>query len=200
VLAAGADGVQLTPGCAPDPELDVVLGGTVRRTHHGWTPHALRRPVWDGAVLVASADSIHPPRSEEDFRSALDAGAFAAVCVEVMYPGWGLGATASIADAMAAGLVLAIDVSHVYIGLEQGALTAATWRRLSEYEHIGEVHVSANNGKRDSHSPLTATSWGLDWAAERLADGATVVVESYWHHLSDAERADQLERVRGALA
>jgi len=87
---------------------------------------------------------------------------------------------------------LAVDVSHVYLQRMQGAMTDATWHRLRDYGRIAEVHVAANQGRADSHQPLSAQTFGLDWARERVRD-QPVILECYMHRLSDDRRRQQLE-------
>jgi hypothetical protein len=201
LLLPGVDGVQLTPGNMPTAGFEdhVRRSGHATRTHHGFTFRAFKtREVWadDGRCLVAS-DSVHPPR----------AGTAAAAryldherlpVIETMYPGWELGDGPALAHAMASRLALAVDVSHLHIQREQGLLDDTTLARILDYDRIAEVHVSANDGRRDQHRPLTATSFGLAWARARLAAGTPVVLECYVHRLSLAERQRQIDLVRGA--
>lgn len=60
-----------------------------------------------------------------------------------------------------------------------------------------EVHVFANDGRRDQHRPLTADTFGRAWARERLRAGTPTVLECYMHQLSTAERQHQLATLRG---
>ena len=72
-----------------------------------------------------------------------------------------------------------------------------TIARLFDYDHIAEVHVSANDGRRDLHRPLTKDSWGLAWAQARLDAGTPVILECYFHSLSAGDRRRQVDLVRG---
>ena len=132
---------------------------------------------------------MHPPRAGDYIAPENTA-------LEVMYPGYRLGSGAEVEDAMARRLPLAVDVSHVFIQLHAGAMTAAIWQRLANYDRIAEVHVSANRGVADSHDPIGPSTFGLDWARARLAAGAPVVLESYFHRLRRDERLRQIELVR----
>ena len=85
--------------------------------------------------------------------------------LETMYPGYALGDGAALEDAMARRLRLAVDVSHLLMQREQGCLSAATLARVLDYDRIAEIHVSANDGRRDLHAPLAADTFGLAWAA-----------------------------------
>ncbi len=186
--ALGPDGLQLTPGNQPTPGFSPP-GPT--RTHHGFAVTHWRQDVWgeEGGCLVAS-DSVHPPLVTESA-----AGRFLEVdgplpILETMYPRYALGTGAELEHAMNRGLRLAVDVSHLFLQLEAGVLTKQTWARLQDYAHIAEVHVSRNNGRTDAHQPLTADTFGLEWAREQLRAGTPVVVESYFHRLgADARRA-----------
>jgi hypothetical protein len=155
-------------------------------------------PVWEGETLVARSDSVHPPKGAglawvEGVGHALAAEG---VVFETMYPGYALGSGEEVERAMTLGWTLAVDVSHVYLQLRAGAMADATWRRLRDYPRVAEVHVSANEGRHDTHRPLTPRTFGLDWARER---GATVplVLECYFHRLSIDERREQMAWVRG---
>lgn len=194
LIALGVDGVQLCPGNAPDfvSRAWMEASSLVFRTHHGFAWDAMRQPVWtkEGYCCVDS-DSVHPPKDTAEWM--VDP----ARCYEVMYPGYRLGDGRDVHVAMSYGLFLAVDVSHVFIQLQTGAIDVATWRALQDYEHVSEVHVSANDGLHDSHRPLTAASFGLDWARERMTAGVPLVLESYMHRLNDGERRRQIEIARG---
>lgn len=116
-----------------------------------------------------------------------------------MYPGCPLGDGAALDAAMQAGVRLAVDVSHIFIQREQGVMGERTWAKLQDYALVDEIHVSANDGRRDRHAPLTADAFGLDWARRRAREAsAPVILECYMHKLTDAERRRQIEIVRGA--
>jgi hypothetical protein len=194
-IAALEVGIQLTPGNIPTPGFGdhVSRSGVVTRRHHGFTFDARKTATWaaSGACLVTS-ESVHPP---EDGECTGDWRAQALPIVEVMYPGYALGCGAEVEGAMADGLVLAVDISHVHIQRAQGAMDDRVWRRLANYDRIAEVHVSANAGRHDTHDPLHADSFGLAWARERRAE-VPVVLECYMHRLSDGERRRQIDLVR----
>lgn len=199
LLAVGASGLQLTPGNAPTPGfLDVARSfGVPLATHHGFTAHCLRRIVWaeDGTCRVDS-DSVHPPpRSHpggEAFWSALQRGEHRQRCLEVMYPGYYLGDDASLRLAMDLGQRLAVDVSHLFMQRTIGDLRSETLAALFDYPHIAEIHVSANDGRRDAHRPIDAQTFGLSWAKERAAQGTPIILECYMHRLSVEQRRAQL--------
>ncbi len=213
--AFGQGAVQLTPGNHPTPGFQRHVAGAAAasrsrtRTHHGFDFEARKREVWssDGRCLV-DADSVHPPTSDSAAARAVEArggvGAWlethafgAHPLLETMYPGYLLGTGDELEDAMRLGAPLAVDVSHVFIQLCAGAMKETTWQRLAAYEHVREVHVSANAGTHDSHAPLTPDSFGLGWARERLRAGVPTVLECYVHRLSPPERAGQMELLLG---
>jgi sugar phosphate isomerase/epimerase len=197
-LAALGCGIQLTPGNLPgdDGAGHVARSGVPTRRHHGFAYGARRTPVWsDGGACLVPSESVHPPEDGEctgDWRAWYER-ASAPPILEVMYPGHALGTGEDVERAMDDGVPLAVDVSHAYIQLTQGAMHERTWRRLRDYERIAEVHVSANDGAHDIHQPLRADAFGLAWARERLTGGDAVVLECYMHKLSAAERRAQLE-------
>ena len=75
-------------------------------------------------------------------------------------------------------------------------MSPRTWGRLRAYPHVAEIHVSANDGRRDRHDPLSPDTFGLPWARERAAEGVPVIVESHWHRQDDADRRRQLAWLR----
>src|SRR5258706_789901 len=115
-LAALGCGIQLTPGNLWTPGFAerVSSSGVTTRRHHGFAFDARRTDTWiDGACVVAS-ESVHPPRTGEPWWDWYD-GAATRPIVEVMYPGYELGAGDEVERAMDAQLPLAVDVSHVFI-------------------------------------------------------------------------------------
>jgi hypothetical protein len=202
LLELGFDGVQLTPGCAPEPALQETLDAANVRysTHHGYSNVALRRKVWDGTgALASSSDSIHPPRraTAAAFWHLAETDPAALPIIEVMYGSYALGCSQDIARAMRLGLRLAVDVSHLHIQLTEQTSSAASIRSLLEYEHIAEIHLSHNDGTKDAHQPLQRTSYQAAWAKER--QGTPVVFEGYMHRLSTKERFEQVELLRELL-
>ena len=185
-LAPGRVGLQLTPGCAPSP----IEGGCLVRTHHGFTPLALRAPVWHGGELLWHGDSVHPPLQRqvpEGWRAPGGA------VLETMYPGYAdLADGDQIAAAMDEGRWLAVYVAHLDIQRFHGVLPASVLKRLMDYGRIAEVHVSASQDARDSHARIDPSAWGIEWAREHLRAGTPVVLECYMHRMADEERLEQI--------
>lgn len=185
-LAPGRVGLQLTAGCAPSP----IAVACPTRTHHGFTPLALRAPVWDRGTQVWHGDSLHPPRQGEvpdGWRPPPDA------VLETMYPGYAaLASGEQLAEAMGEGRWLAVDVAHLDIQSFHGLLADPVRRRLLDYERVAEVHVSTSHGARDTHARLTLSTWGVEWARDRLARGTPVILECYMHKLTHEQRLEQL--------
>jgi hypothetical protein len=75
-------------------------------------------------------------------------------------------------------------------------LSDATLKRVLDYDNNHEVHVSANDGRRDLHAPLTRATFGLEWAHERERAGIPLILECYFHRLSPDDRARQLALAR----
>jgi len=198
-LVALGVGIQLTPGNHPTPgfRAHVAASGVATRRHHGFSFDARRTDTWRDGACVTDAESVHPPEAGAPWRAWYEAQA-ARPILEIMYPGFELGTGDEVEAAMAAALPIAVDISHVHIQRTQGAMSERTWRRLQDYPGIAEVHVSANDGRRDNHQPLRGDSFGLAWARARLAAGDPVVFECYLHRLSDGERRAQLDLIGGA--
>jgi hypothetical protein len=201
-----ADGVQLTPGNVPTAGFAAhvaacAAAGTAVRAHHGFAFAERKREVWaaDGQCRVA-AESVHPPTSDHaaalHFLEQLERLP-ANVVLETLYPGYCLGDDDGIARAIDLQRRLAVDVSHVFLALTAGTMTMRTWQRLEAYEQVVEVHVSANDGRSDSHRPLARDSFGLDWARERAGAGTPLVLECYFHRLDGEQRRRQVDLLRG---
>ena len=185
-LAPGQVGLQLTPGCAPD----LVAVTCPVRTHHGYSPHALRAPVWDGGKLAWQGDSVHPPQQRqvgEQWQAPDD------LVMETMYPGYAdLANSDQLAAAMDRGRWLAVDVAHLDIQTYHGDLEQSVLRRLLDYQRVAEVHVSTSREARDTHARLLPSAWGLEWARSRLTAGVPVILECYMHKLSREEQLEQI--------
>jgi hypothetical protein len=185
-LAPGRIGLQLTPGCAPSP----ISVACPTRTHHGFTQHALRARVWEGGKLLWHGDSVHPPKAGEvpdGWQAPAD------VVMETMYPGYAALANGDqLAAAMDAGQWLAVDVAHLGIQMYHGILAPSVLRRLLDYERVAEVHASTSREARDTHAKLSDSTWGIEWARDRLAAGTPVILECYMHKLSHEEQLEQV--------
>jgi hypothetical protein len=201
LLSLGVGGLQLTPGLVPTQGFQGwLLEKQIKiRTHHGFTWRQLRTKVWDdnGDRLVDS-DSVHPPLKNHPcaqlWKSRVELGEYHHLILETMYPGYWLGNGEEVAWAIDLGLQLAVDVSHIYIQLCQGAMSEDVWKRLQEYDRIQELHVSSNTGSADIHQPITKETFGLDWVRSRSQDGIPVILECYLHKLSPAQRIEQVEQ------
>jgi sugar phosphate isomerase/epimerase len=209
-----ADGVQLTPGNHPTKDFALEARQAPTRRHHGFDYGARKREVWDDATgeCLVDAESVHPPRADRAaaarFASFLERCLsrrsaelrWSAPILETMYPGWLLGDGEALDAAMRHGLPLALDVSHVFIQRTAGVISDRTWSALSDYPGVEEVHVSGNDGRHDSHLPLTRDTFGLALARERLSTGVPVVLECYMHRLSPDDRRRQIDLVRGGAS
>jgi hypothetical protein len=204
LINLGIDGLQLTPGNVPTGNFQQwLLGQKIDiRTHHGFCWQRLRQMVWDDdANCLVRSHSVHPPKTasaaSQIWKRKAEQGSYQNILLETMYPGYCLGSTEEILWAMAVGLRLAVDVSHIYIQLCQGSLDRSTWQKLQNYPDIGEFHISANHGKGDIHQPITHETFGLDWVRDRISGDRDlpVVLECYMHHLSSAERQEQVRLI-----
>ncbi len=203
-LRALAPAVQLTPGNEPSPGFAAHLADsrTPVRTHHGFSLTERAPQVWaDDGQLSVTSDSVHPPRLGTPAAAHFDAWVATQPTLpvlETMYPGYRLGSDAELRHALRQGWPLALDVSHVFILREQGGLAYDTLRRLLDAPSVVEVHVSANDGRRDAHQACTRATFGLDYARERLRAGTPVVLECYLHRLSDDARRRQVDLLEEA--
>lgn len=211
LCALGPDGIQLSPGNLPSPAFSQKVARAQKAArsttqtslqvslHHGYVDDALRTPVWStsGALLVSANRSVHPPMTRDGVSDAWWAAALDNdVVVEVMYPGYEFCGDRDVEHALDLGLRLAVDVSHLWLQRCAGVLSTAVERRLLESDRVVEVHVSENDGVKDSHTSLTPGCFALGWARERGRAGLPVVLESYFHKTSDSERRRQLDLLR----
>ena len=205
LLDLGVDGLQLTPGNAPTRGFVAQLeaDGVATRTHHGFSPEAMRTPVWDGAALLVDADSVHPP-TDVEFSALLDAAEhnhLGDTALEVMYPGCLLGSGNQVREAMDRDIPLAVDVSHIHIQRCAATMSEADWSALQDYDHIVEFHLSANDGRRDQHRLVEPDSFGVGWAIEASQSrGVPLICESYLHRVDHDERRRMVNQLQQLLA
>ena len=193
LLRLAPDGIQLTSGWFPVEGFRALMDRLrlPQRLHHGFSWTAYRQPVWvDGALRVQGEPgrplSVHPP----DEGSWMDAAS--EVVVEVMPPGHGLSSSASLAEAMARGLWLAVDVSHLELLELAGVPVDAVW----DYARIAEIHLSASDGVGDVHRAPAPGGYGMAWARERGQDGVPRVLECRMTGMTLDERQRVVEAVR----
>lgn len=199
LLDLGNYGLQLTPGNAPTPGFETWLASHAIpiRSHHGFDYHKLRHTVWDetGNCLVHS-DSVHPPKythpTSHFWFDKLEKQHYQNIIFETMYPEYLLGNGDDLNRAMQLKTPLAVDISHIYIQLEQGSLEKSIWNKLQNYEYIKEIHLSANQGCIDNHQPLQSNSFGLAWAKEHLSS-LPVILECYMFKLSKEQCLSQID-------
>ena len=146
-LARLGTGIQLTPGNLPDRgfQAHVAASSTPTRRHHGFAWRARKAETWCNHACAVDSESVHPPLADEhtEWRAWFDRAAQRPI-LEVMYPGYVLGTGDEVERAMDDHLVLAIDISHVFLQIAQGAMRDRTWHRLQAYEHVADpVHRPA---------------------------------------------------------
>lgn len=203
LLTLSPDGLQLTPGNTPTPSFESWLNQQQISyiLHHGFAWQGLRQAVWndDGTCRVRS-HSVHPPQHKHPAAAHwLKQRLPAFMAFETMYPGYALGDGQSLNQAMDQHLPLAVDVSHLWIQLQQNLLDKNTLDRLKHYPLIRELHLSANAGRYDSHEPLENSSFGLDWLRS-LGRRVPVVLECRMHRMSPAARSAQITLIRKHLS
>lgn len=202
LLGLGVKGLQLTPGLVPTANFSEWFSqqNISWLTHHGFSWHKYNTNVWSyEADCLVSSNSIHPPILNSPpgqvWKKRAERGDYDRFLLETMYPKYHLGLGTELAWAMDNNFKLAVDVSHIYIQLQSGCLSDSIWKRLQQYDRIGELHLSANNGRADIHQPLSEDSFGLDWVRERSSDEMPVILECYMHKLSRQERLQQIELI-----
>ena len=202
----GCTGIQLTPGNAPrlKERLLGALSGLKARTHHSYSAERTVGASWhrkDGVLTFGSPSegrSIHPPFEREG--TLEEACAFfsqSKMLVELPLYTQYLGATYKECMALyeATPFGAAIDVSHLNIALVSGGWTPKQANELLNLPNIKEIHVSANDGRRDQHRPLFDTDYGISWAKERAQDGTPVILECYMHNLEASKKEQQIELI-----
>jgi hypothetical protein len=215
-LAALTGAIQLTPGNHPTSDFEAHTTKkktrVLTRRHHGFDFALRKREVWSSdATCLVPSESVHPPMSKTEaaktimspssglglWLESIRSEDATSPLLETMYPDYVLGSGEEIELAMEIGVKLAVDVSHVFMQIAQGVMNEGTWERLREYPNIGEVHLSANDGRHDLHAPLTTRTFGLAWAQTKLAEGTPVVLECYMHRLTDDHRRRQVALATG---
>lgn len=134
-----------------------------------------------GQPVAAGGEPVAGVAPGAKLDGVLDEARRAGWALETMYPGQLLGTGAELRRAMAAGLDLAVDVSHLWIQRCAGVLDDVDLRAVLDYDGIVEVHLSDNDGRSDRHGLLSKDTFLLEWARGRGADGVPLVWESYLH-------------------
>jgi hypothetical protein len=189
------DGIQLTPGNYPS------LGFQERITipfsfHHGFS-WCERRPVYDAYNMPINIEhnrSIHPPKAVGSFADWIDRTPDH--IYETMYPGYFLGNGAELEEAMNRQFRLALDLSHLHIMQQSGAVSKQTVDRLLSYDRVCEVHISHNDGKYDKHQVIRDDT---PFLSEIRGRSVPVVYEAYLHRVSVDDRKRQIDLVRKAM-
>src|SRR5450432_961118 len=117
-LAQLGVGIQLTPGNLPTAAFrdHVSRSSLPTRRHHGFAFDARKTATWSDDACVVESESVHPPLAGEHVGwHAWFERAAARPILEVMYPGYALGTGDEVEAAMADGIALAVDISHVYL-------------------------------------------------------------------------------------
>lgn len=207
LVALGADGIQLTPGNVEFADFrdHVEKSGVPHSFHHSFDWIRTRRLPWNASGTVCmclEGASVHPPvnNAQDGWLRHWIANTGGRRVLETMYPSadsYPLASEAELDEAMERGVHLAVDVSHLWIQRCAGALSDEGFERIKKYEHVEEIHVSANMGRHDTHQMMSESTFGLGWAREKMQDGMIVVAECFMHRLSQEERVAQVALVRG---
>jgi hypothetical protein len=202
LLKLKPDGIQLTPGnkvSANFKEHQTIP----YRLHHAFSWTKVKDPIYDntGKICrkVLSNQSIHPPVIK-DYKNTFKfwLNQLTDEIVELMFPTYYGGNEEEINDILDNKQKIAVDISHLYICQKKSTITEATLRRIFNYSNISEIHVSQNDGTRDSHSPITKDCPFISWAKEKAQD-TPIVFESYFLKISEKEQLQQVNLVRQLL-
>ncbi len=163
-------GIQICSGNLPNKNFRSVISDH-DLFHHNFHFDRIAPSLWSENLELnfdVNGRSIHPPnkhlglyRFEEWLEKQPD------IIFEVMHPGYWLANDEEIMHYLSTGRPLAVDISHLNILVHKKRINDKTLRSVLEYDRIPEVHVSMNNGMRDSHQPATRKAFLLDWAIER---------------------------------
>lgn len=201
------DGIQLTPGNFPTKNFEnyVKQSSLEIKTHQGFSFTSRVSKVWsdfgphDHPKLLVDSDSVHPPVVARYQR--LDYRKYNTT-IEIMYPSkhhYDLQDTETISKAIDNGTPLAVDVSHLNIinNYYTNSCTDYFLDKLFNYSNLKEIHISSNQGRYDTHQPITKDSY-LVRDAVKIANkrNIPIIVECYMHKLDNKQRRDQLDLIR----
>lgn len=195
LLQLPVDGLQLTPGNKPDWDEQSLarLAETRTNRHQGHSFEKMLSPVYDHKdQLQWQHGSVH---AHENWRELGARG----ITVETMYPNskypYALMTNREYLEAIRLQTPLALDLSHADICISQGLVSEPAVTQLLVHGNIQELHVSYNNGRHDTHSPIPDN---YHWLGEVIAwakahPDRPVVVECYLHKLSPTDRRRQFD-------
>jgi hypothetical protein len=72
---------------------------------------------------------------------------------------------------------LLVDASHLHIGYRSGYWTEQDIVSLMESSWVAELHISENNGKTDSHTPLTVDHVVNAWVSNADVSHIPIIVD-----------------------
>jgi hypothetical protein len=197
LLLLQPDGIQLTAGNLPTNNFKNEVN-IPYKYHHAFEWTKRKGTVYDDnfkPIIKDNDHSIHPPFAKINFNKWIES--CNDIILETMYPGYLLGNGDEIEIAMLLNKRLAVDISHVHIMKTQGVITNSQINKLLNYDNIVEIHISHNNGKYDTHSPICKNTPFLHWIKERT--NVLFVYESYLHKLNLCERLSQLEIIKNII-
>ena len=192
-------GIQLTGGNIPYLNLqeDLERNNIPHKVHHNFDWNTKLVPVWnnEGKLLKFDSDSIHPPfknkvKDQDFWNNSVNDCIENNIALEIMYKEYFLGNTNEINRILDTNIPIALDVSHLNLMRVQKLIDSDTINRLLNYSNISEIHVSHNQGYRDSHELMNKDTYLLDWAKERK--DIPLVLECYFHKLTKEQRIQQI--------
>lgn len=181
---------------------------------------------WDGLTYfhIDVVDSLHPPlykRFKNYSKEIIDLAFYdflevtsdyeelyedgeSQLCFEIMYnpKEYPLSDDDSINYIMDLKNPIALDISHLNILNKQGHINKKTLNRLLEYDKIEEIHISDNDGKRDSHHYISKDTYLLkDWVKERYNDNKDIpiILECFMQRMNQEQRQNQIEIIKSCI-
>ena len=173
---------------------------------------------------VCVVDSLHPPlyKRFKDYSKKIINQAFydflevtcdneellenndEQLCFEIMYDPkeYPLSDDDSINYIMDLKNPIALDISHLNILNKQGHINKKTLNRLLEYDKIEEIHISDNDGKRDSHHYISKDTYLLkDWVKERYNDNKDIpiILECFMQRMNQEQRQNQIDIIKSCI-
>lgn len=166
------------------------------KVHHNFSYKIVAPPVYNSKLELLTHDerSVHTPNKHLDsfdFNTWLNKQNENQV-FEIMHPGYWLANDEQINYYLDSKRPVALDISHVYILKCQNLISSKTEDRLKNYDNLKEIHISMNEGKKDSHLPATKNSFMVDWVIERK-ECCPIIYEGNFHKFTEQHLKSYVE-------
>jgi hypothetical protein len=154
------------------------------KVHHNFSYYSVAPSIYNNnlELLIQDERSVHPPNkllNSMTFKEWLEKQPENQV-FEIMHPGYWLANDEEINYYLDTKRPIALDISHVYILKHQKLISDKTIKRIQGYDNIREIHISMNDGRRDSHQPATKEAFMVDWVVENK-NLCPIVYEGNFH-------------------